>query len=118
MPKAPITSGTATLTVVIARTDAQAATLLTSDVDVRDQRFTDGSRTAEGFYRVRNGIEPCIARGLAYAPYAELLWMETAKPDREVARAFAEAITAQAARPLLQLGHTPSVVQLGTARCA
>jgi len=60
---------------VIARTDAQAATLLTTDVDERDQPFVTGTRTAEGFYRVRNGIEPCIARGRAYAPYADLLWM-------------------------------------------
>src|SRR5690242_16697121 len=75
---------------IIARTDAQAATLLTSDVDERDQPFVTGERTAEGFYRVRNGIEPCIARGLAYAPYSDLLWMETSKPDLDVARAFAE----------------------------
>jgi isocitrate lyase len=77
---------------VIARTDAQAATLLTSDVDERDEPFVTGDRTAEGFYRVRNGIEPCIARGLAYAPYADLLWMETSKPDLDVAREFAEGI--------------------------
>jgi isocitrate lyase len=77
---------------VIARTDAQAATLLTSDVDERDEPFVTGERTAEGFYRVRNGIEPCIARGLAYAPYADLLWMETSKPDLDVAREFAEGI--------------------------
>jgi isocitrate lyase len=77
---------------VIARTDAQAATLLTSDVDERDEPFVTGDRTAEGFYRVRNGIDPCIARGLAYAPYADLLWMETSKPDLDVARKFAEGI--------------------------
>jgi isocitrate lyase len=77
---------------VIARTDAHAATLLTSDVDERDRSFVTGERTAEGFYRVRNGIGPCIARGLAYAPYAELLWMETSTPDLDVAREFAEAI--------------------------
>ncbi len=79
-------------TLVIARTDAQAATLLTSDVDDQDRPFVTGERTAEGFYRVRNGIEPCIARGLAYAPYADLLWMETSTPDLEVARRFADAI--------------------------
>ena len=79
-------------TLVVARTDAQAATLITSDVDERDQRFVTGERTGEGFYKVRNGIEPCIARGLAYAPYSDLLWMETSKPDLEVAREFAEAI--------------------------
>jgi isocitrate lyase len=77
---------------VVARTDAQAATLITTDVDERDRRFVTGERTAEGFYRVRNGLESCIARGLAYAPYAELLWMETSTPDLEVARTFAEAI--------------------------
>jgi isocitrate/methylisocitrate lyase len=77
---------------VIARTDAHSATLLTSDVDERDRRFVTGERTAEGFYRVRNGIGPCIARGLAYAPYAELLWMETSTPDLDVAREFADAI--------------------------
>ena len=77
---------------VIARTDAHAATLITSDVDERDREFTTGERTAEGFYRTRNGIEPCIARGLAYAPYADLLWMETSTPDLEEARHFAEAI--------------------------
>jgi isocitrate lyase len=77
---------------VVARTDAQAATLITSDVDERDQRFVTGERTAEGFYRVRNGLESCIARGLAYAPYAELLWMETSTPNLEIARKFAEAI--------------------------
>jgi isocitrate lyase len=79
-------------TLVVARTDAQAATLITSDVDDRDQRFVTGERTGEGFYKVRNGIEPCIARGLAYAPHADLLWMETSKPDLQVAREFAEAI--------------------------
>ena len=67
-------------TLIIARTDAQAATLITSDVDERDQAFVTGERTAEGFYRVRNGVEPCIARGLAYAPYSDLLWMETGTP--------------------------------------
>ncbi|GAA4082498.1 isocitrate lyase [Nonomuraea soli] len=77
---------------VIARTDAQAATLLTSDVDPRDQQFTTGDRTAEGFYRVRNGVDACIARGLAYAPHSDLLWMETSTPDLDVAREFAEAV--------------------------
>jgi isocitrate lyase len=77
---------------IIARTDAQSATLLTSDVDERDRRFATGERTAEGFYRVRGGIEACIARGRAYAPYADLLWMETSTPDLEVARQFADGI--------------------------
>jgi isocitrate lyase len=78
--------------VIVARTDAQAATLITSDLDELDRPFVTGERTAEGFYRVRAGIDPCITRGLAYAPHADLLWMETSTPDLEVARAFAEAI--------------------------
>jgi isocitrate lyase len=81
-----------TSTLVVARTDAQSATLITSDVDERDQPFVTGERTAEGFYRVRGGMESCIARGLAYAPYADLLWMETSTPDLDVAREFAEGI--------------------------
>ncbi|GAA0991792.1 isocitrate lyase [Acrocarpospora macrocephala] len=95
-------------TVVIARTDAQAATLLTSDVDPRDQPFTTGERTAEGFYRVREGLEPCIARGLAYAPYADLLWMETSTPDLDVARRFAEAIKAKYPEQMLAYNCSPS----------
>jgi isocitrate lyase len=93
---------------VIARTDAQAATLLTSDVDERDQQFITGERTAEGFYRVRNGIEACVARGLAYAPYSELLWMETGTPDLEVARKFAEAIKAKYPDQMLAYNCSPS----------
>jgi isocitrate lyase len=77
---------------IVARTDAHAATLLTSDVDERDKQFVTGERTAGGFYRVRNGMRACIARGLAYAPYSELLWMETSTPDTGEAREFAEAI--------------------------
>ena len=79
-------------TIVIARTDALAATLLTSDHDERDREFLTGTRTPEGFYEVRNGIDPVIARGLAYAPYADLLWVESSKPDLELARTFAERI--------------------------
>ncbi|SCF47049.1 isocitrate lyase [Micromonospora matsumotoense] len=94
--------------VVIARTDAQAATLLTTDVDERDQPFVTGERTAEGFYRVRNGIDPCIARGLAYAPHADLLWMETSTPDLEVARRFAEAIKSEYPDQLLAYNCSPS----------
>ncbi|WP_208811974.1 isocitrate lyase [Micromonospora echinofusca] len=94
--------------VVIARTDAQAATLLTTDVDERDRPFVTGERTAEGFYRVRNGVEPCIARGLAYAPHADLLWMETSTPDLEVARRFAEAIKEQYPDQLLAYNCSPS----------
>jgi isocitrate lyase len=93
---------------IIARTDAQAATLLTSDIDERDRAFVTGERTAEGFYRVRNGIEACIARGLAYAPYSELLWMETGTPDLEVAREFAEAIKAKYPNQLLAYNCSPS----------
>ncbi|RJQ75612.1 isocitrate lyase [Pseudonocardiaceae bacterium YIM PH 21723] len=93
---------------IIARTDAEAATLITSDVDERDQPFITGERTAEGFYKVRNGIEPCIARGLAYAPYSELLWMETGTPDLEVARKFAEAIKAKYPDQLLAYNCSPS----------
>jgi isocitrate lyase len=95
-------------TIIVARTDAQAATLITSDVDERDRPFTTGERTAEGFYRVRNGIEPCIARGLAYAPYADLLWMETSTPDLAVARRFAEAIKARYPDKLLAYNCSPS----------
>jgi isocitrate lyase len=94
--------------VIIARTDAEAATLLTSDVDERDQPFLTGGRTSEGFYEVRNGIEPCIARGRAYAEYADLLWMETGKPDLEVARRFAEGIKSEFPDQLLAYNCSPS----------
>ncbi|WP_083507392.1 isocitrate lyase [Frankia sp. ACN1ag] len=94
--------------VIVARTDAQAATLITSDVDERDLPFVTGERTAEGFYRVRDGVEPCIARGLAYAPYADLLWMETSTPDLEIARQFAEAIKAQFPDQMLAYNCSPS----------
>jgi isocitrate lyase len=94
--------------VIVARTDAQAATLITSDVDERDQRFVTGERTAEGFYRVRNGISACIARGLAYAPYSDLLWMETGTPDLDVAQRFAEAIKAEYPDQMLAYNCSPS----------
>lgn len=84
-----------TTTLVIARTDANAADLLTSDCDPYDKDFIQGERTAEGFYRVRAGIDQAIARGLAYAPYADLIWCETATPCLEEARKFAEAIHAE-----------------------
>jgi isocitrate lyase len=93
---------------IVARTDAQAATLLTSDVDERDQEFVTGERTAEGFYRVRNGIDACIARGLAYAPYSDLLWMETGTPDLDVAQRFAEAIKAEYPDQMLAYNCSPS----------
>jgi isocitrate lyase len=93
---------------IVARTDAQAATLITSDVDERDQEFVTGERTAEGFYRVRNGISSCIARGLAYSPYSDLLWMETGTPDLEVAARFAEAIKAEYPDQMLAYNCSPS----------
>jgi isocitrate lyase len=95
-------------TLVVARTDANAATLLTSDVDPRDQEFITGDRTAEGFYEVRNGLESAIARGLAYAQYADLIWCETAKPDLEEARRFAEAIHAKHPGKMLAYNCSPS----------
>ncbi|HEY1967686.1 MAG TPA: isocitrate lyase [Pseudonocardia sp.] len=95
-------------TVIVARTDAQAATLLTTDVDQRDRPFLTGERTAEGFYRVRGGIEPCIVRGLAYAPYSDLLWMETSTPDLELARKYAEAIKAEFPDQMLAYNCSPS----------
>ena len=96
-------------TVLIARTDALGATLLTSDIDPRDRRFTiDGERTPEGFYHVRNGIDAAIARGLAYAPYADMLWCETSTPDLEEARAFAEGIHARYPDTLLAYNCSPS----------
>src|SRR5918992_4761839 len=95
-------------TLVIARTDAHAATLLTSDVDERDRPFVTGERTAEGFYRVRNGLAACVARGLAYAPYSDLLWMETSTPDLEVAREFADAIKATYPDQMLAYNCSPS----------
>jgi isocitrate lyase len=93
---------------VIARTDAHAATLLTSDVDERDREFVTGERTAEGFYRVRAGLDACVARGLAFAPYSDLLWMETSTPDLEEARAFADAIHARYPDQLLAYNCSPS----------
>jgi isocitrate/methylisocitrate lyase len=94
--------------IIIARTDAQAATLITSDLDERDRQFVTGERTAEGFYRVRNGMAACIARGLAYAPYSDLLWMETSTPDLDVAREFAEAIKAEYPDQMLAFNCSPS----------
>ena len=94
--------------VVVARTDAQAATLITSDVDERDKQYVTGERTAEGFYRVTNGIDPCITRALAYAPYADLIWMETSTPDLEIARQFAEAVKKEFPDQLLAYNCSPS----------
>jgi isocitrate lyase len=95
-------------TLVVARTDAHAANLITSDVDERDRPFLLGERTSEGYHRVRGGIEPCIARGRAYAPYADLLWMETGTPDLDVARRFAEAIKDEYPDQLLAYNCSPS----------
>ncbi|MEO9247281.1 isocitrate lyase [Citricoccus nitrophenolicus] len=94
--------------VVIARTDAEAATLITSDVDSRDADFITGERTAEGFYKVRNGIEPCIARAKAYAPYSDLIWMETGTPDLELAKQFAEAVKSEFPDQMLSYNCSPS----------
>ncbi len=94
--------------IVVARTDSQAATLLTSDIDERDQPFVTGERTAEGFYRVRNGIGSCIARGLSYAPYSDLLWMETSTPDLSVAAEFADAIHSVYPDQILAYNCSPS----------
>ncbi|PYE15108.1 isocitrate lyase [Williamsia limnetica] len=95
-------------TVVIARTDAEAATLITSDVDDRDKQFVTGERTAEGYYHVKNGIEPCIARAKSYAPYADMIWMETGTPDLELARKFAEAVKSEFPDQLLSYNCSPS----------
>jgi isocitrate/methylisocitrate lyase len=95
-------------TLVVARTDAQAATLLTTDVDERDRPFCTGERTAEGFFRVRAGLDQAISRGLAYAPYADLVWCETSKPDLAEARQFAEAIKDQWPDKLLAYNCSPS----------
>ncbi|MFC3298199.1 isocitrate lyase [Arthrobacter agilis] len=97
-----------TPSVIVARTDAEAATLITSDVDERDQPFVTGERTPEGFYHVRNGLEACIARGRAYAPYADLLWMETGTPDLELARRFAEGIRSEFPDQMLAYNCSPS----------
>jgi isocitrate lyase len=95
-------------TLLIARTDANSATLLTSDVDERDHAFLTGERTSEGFYRISNGVDAAIARALSYAPYADLLWMETSEPDIEEARRFAQAIHAKFPGKLLAYNCSPS----------
>jgi isocitrate lyase len=95
-------------TVLVARTDALSATLLTSDIDPRDARFATGERTSEGYLSVRNGIDAAIARGLAYAPFADLLWCETARPDLGEARRFAEAIHDRYPDKLLAYNCSPS----------
>jgi isocitrate lyase len=95
-------------TVLVARTDALSATLLTSDVDEVDAQFLTGERTSEGFHRVRDGLDAAIARSLAYAPYADVLWFETSTPDLEEARVFAETIHERHPRKLLAYNCSPS----------
>jgi isocitrate lyase len=95
-------------TVLVSRTDALSATLLTSDADPGDAEFLTGERTPEGFYRVTDGLEPAIARSLAYAPYADVIWFETSTPDMEEARSFADAIHQRHPRKLLAYNCSPS----------
>jgi isocitrate lyase len=95
-------------TLLLARTDAEAADLITSDVDENDRPFLTGERTVEGFYRTKPGLEQSISRGLAYAPYADLIWCETGKPDLEFARAFAEAIQKKFPGKMLAYNCSPS----------
>ena len=95
-------------TLLVARTDAEAADLVTSDIDDNDKSFTTGERTVEGFYRTRNGLEQAISRGLAYAPFADMVWCETGKPDLAFAKAFAEAIRAKFPGKMLAYNCSPS----------
>ena len=95
-------------TLLLARTDAEAATLITSDVDPIDAPFITGKRTPEGFYEVKNGLEQAISRGVSYAPYADLVWCETGKPDLGFAREFAEAVLAENPNQLLAYNCSPS----------
>ena len=97
-----------TPTILLARTDAEAADLVTSDVDDNDKPFLTGERTVEGFYKSRNGLEQSVSRGLAYAPYADLIWCETGKPDLAFAKAFADAIHAKFPGKLLSYNCSPS----------
>ncbi len=97
-----------TPTILLARTDAEAADLVTSDVDENDRQFLTGERTVEGFYRTRNGFDQAVSRGLAYAPYADLIWCETGTPDLEFARKFAEAIHKQFPGKMLSYNCSPS----------
>ncbi|NWN89376.1 MAG: isocitrate lyase [Micrococcaceae bacterium] len=97
-----------TPSLIVARTDAEAATLLQSDIDERDHQFLTGERSSEGFYYIQNGLEPSIARAKAYAPYSDLLWMETSTPDLDVARQFAEAVKAEFPDQMLAYNCSPS----------
>jgi isocitrate lyase len=95
-------------TIIVARTDAMGANLLTSDIDPRDHEFLSGERTVEGFYRVNEGLEQAISRGLAYAPYADLVWCETSTPSLEQAKTFAEAIRNEYPDQMLAYNCSPS----------
>jgi isocitrate lyase len=95
-------------TILIARTDAGGATLMTSDVDERDQKFLTGDRTSEGFFRVHAGIEQAIARSISYGPYADMLWFETSKPDLDEAKKFSEAVLGEYPEKLLAYNCSPS----------
>jgi len=95
-------------TILLARTDANAAKLLTSDVDEPDHKFLTGGRTKEGFFEIKNGISSAIARGIAYAPYADLIWCETARPDLGEAKQFAEAMHKEFPNKLLSYNCSPS----------
>ncbi|MEO3692494.1 isocitrate lyase [Roseateles paludis] len=95
-------------TVLVARTDAEAGDLVTADIDDNDKPFCTGERTVEGFYRTRNGLDQAVSRGLAYAPYADMVWCETGKPDLAYARAFAEAIHAKFPGKMLAYNCSPS----------
>ncbi|MFZ0626888.1 MAG: isocitrate lyase, partial [Acidimicrobiia bacterium] len=94
--------------VLVARTDANGASLITSDVDERDRTYVTGERTAEGFFKVEGGLEPAIARGLSYAPYCDMIWCETAHPDLDEARRFADAIHAEHPGKMLAYNCSPS----------
>ena len=95
-------------TIIFARTDANAASLITSDIDEYDKPFITGERTVEGFYKTRAGLDQAISRGLAYADYADLIWCETAKPDLDEAKRFAEAIHKKFPGQLLAYNCSPS----------
>jgi isocitrate lyase len=95
-------------TLIMARTDADSAHLLTSDIDACDREFLTGERTREGFFRIRGGLRSAIARGIAYAPYADLLWCETSKPDLQEAREFAEAVLRVHPNKMLAYNCSPS----------
>ncbi|MEQ9164748.1 MAG: isocitrate lyase [Fulvivirga sp.] len=97
-----------TPTLLVARTDAEAANLITSDIDPRDHKFLTGERTGEGFYVVKNGLAQGIDRGLSYAPYADLIWMETSNPDLGLAREFAQAIKEKYPEQMLAYNCSPS----------